>query len=82
MYPNIPKKMRRNDFKLVACPKNSKLFIQCCNLTVPKYPTGQTAVVDVDPVVALNRASLAEFDAFSKTEEGKKFLSESEKLDV
>ena len=67
MYPNIPKKMRLHEFKHAACPKNSKLYASCLNLTIPKYPTGQTAYVDVDPIEALNRADQAAFAEFAGT---------------
>lgn len=65
MYPNIPKKMRLHEFKDAVCPKNSKLYASCLNLTIPKYPSGQMAIVDVDPIEALNRADAAAFAEFS-----------------
>lgn len=64
MYPNIPPKMRKNAFKLASCPKPSTLFAKCLGLTVPNYPSGQTAFVDVDPVIALNRASQADYESY------------------
>ena len=67
MYPNIPKKMRLHEFKDAVCPKNSKLYASCLNLTIPKYPSGQTAYVDVDPIEALNRADAAAFAEFAGT---------------
>ncbi len=57
--------MRLHEFKDAVCPKNSKLYASCLNLTIPKYPSGQTAIVDVDPIEALNRADAAAFAEFS-----------------
>lgn len=64
MYHNVPKKMRKNDFKLSSCPKPSQLFAKCLGLTVPSYPCGQTAVVDIDPVVAVHRFDELEYNAY------------------
>lgn len=76
MYHNVPKKMQRNKFKLASCPKPKQLFASAVGLQIPSYPTGQTAVVDVDPVEAINRASLAEYSEYVASEEGRKAAHE------
>ena len=76
MYTNVPEKMRRNSFKLVACPKNTRLYAQCMNLTLPKYPTGQTAFVDVDPVEALSRVSADDYAEYAQTEQQRELEKE------
>lgn len=64
MYHNVPEKMKRNKFVHASCPNKRKLYAQCANLTLPNYPTGQTAIVDVDPVEALNRISQEDYEAY------------------
>ena len=76
MYHNVPQKMRKNDFKLASCPKPATLFAKCLGLKIPDYPSGQTAYVDVDPVVAMNRVSQQDYDSYISK------LSEEEKSNL